>query len=211
MAYLSYEDFLLNEQYINEMYGEIYEKFDMSKFKDVLKNIKNDIISNFKFVTTFGTSIALFYPIVENLIYNSKLEVTPSPTNIVLLTIGGISMIIDNNKDKLNIITSKLGEGSWADIMLKIKKMFLNITDIFVIVLKEFGKTIRGFSDMLAYTFLLVPFMTELMKFINTNNLDLMDFEKIMISTASGTAIIAGKNIIDYIINNIDTKKLKLA
>jgi len=198
-------DFLV-EQYIQE----IYEGFNFEPFKKVIKDLGKDLVSNFKFIGTFGAAITLFYPIVEIFLKTSNFSVEVNTTNIVLATIAAISMLIDRNQNKIKWVLSKLKDRKWQEIIDKLVNAFKNLKDLFSLIVVETGKIIRNFSDMLAYTFMLVPFMKAVFKFIQTNGVGLNDISDIAIGFGVGTAIISGKHLIDWIVKEMTRKNKNL-
>lgn len=90
------EEFL--EKIINPTMNESNLNDDM--VKDILKKLQNDLKFNFGLVFSFGTGIGLMYPIVLNLIKNSKLSVELTPENIVLLTLTTLCICyLEDNKN----------------------------------------------------------------------------------------------------------------
>lgn len=67
--------------------------------KKILTKLSNDLKFNYGLVFSFGTGIALMYPIVLNLIKNSKLNIELTTENIVLLTLTTLSICyLEENK-----------------------------------------------------------------------------------------------------------------
>ncbi len=199
------DDFLL-ESYIQE----VYEGIDLSAFKDVFKKIGKEISTHFKFIGTFGMVITLFFPLVDNLMKHMTVQVEISPTTIVLATIGAVSILIDNNKDKLKWVLKELGDKEWDGIIAELANALGNIKHLFSTIAFQLGKVVKSFADMLAYTMLFVPFLKALLDFVQTNKIDPSDLSGMALSAGTGIAIVAGKNIIEWLINQIAMKNKKL-
>ena len=128
----SYDEILL-EKYIEE----IYEGFNFEPFKKIVKNLGKELITNFKFIGTFGAAITLFYPIVENILKNSNVSVEINSTNIVLATIAAISMILDHNSNKIDWALKNLKDMRWKEIIENLSKAFLNIKELLNMPIKS--------------------------------------------------------------------------
>jgi len=204
--YLLFSDFELSESYIDEMYeGKI-----LDAFKSVYSKMVTELKMDFKFIGTFGMVITLFFPVVENLITNMKLQVDLNPTNVILATIGALAVLIPNNSSKLKMIYSKLKDKKWKGLIDMIVQSFKNIFGLFKFMAGELGKVVRSFADMLSYTLLFVPFLRVVFEYINTNNIIPKDLGGLLLSIGAGIAIIAGKNIMDVFKEAITKKNPKL-
>ena len=88
------------ETLLNKFENTINESDDKKDYKSIqdeeiskLKSgVSGDIKLNFSLVTTFGTGIGALYPIVDNLLTKSGLQV--DTRSVVLLTIAAVSMIV---------------------------------------------------------------------------------------------------------------------
>lgn len=88
------------ETLLNKFENTINESDDKKDYKSIqdeeiskLKSgVSGDIKLNFSLVTTFGAGIGALYPIVDNLLTKSGLQV--DTRSVVLLTIAAVSMIV---------------------------------------------------------------------------------------------------------------------
>lgn len=78
----------INESEDKKDYKSIQDE-EISKLKS---GVSGDIKLNFSLVTTFGAGIGALYPIVDNLLTKSGLQV--DTRSVVLLTIAAVSMIV---------------------------------------------------------------------------------------------------------------------
>ena len=201
-------DDILLESYIEE----IYEGLSLEGFKDVFKKVGSELSTNFKFISTFGVVITLFFPLVDGFLKNMSLNLDLNPTNIVLATIGAISILIDNNKNKLKWVLGKLEDKQWEMVIHDMVKAFSNIKELFATIAKQLGKVIKSFADMLSYTFLFVPFLKLLLDFVQTHKINTNDLGGMALSVGTGVAIIAGKDILEWLTNELSkNKKLKIS
>ena len=201
----------LNEILLSNYIDSVYEGINLDSFKDVFKKIGKEISSNFKFVSTFGMVITLFFPLVDNLMRNMTVKVEITPQNIVLATIGAVAILLDSNKDKLKWILQQLKEKEWETIINDLVSVLKNIKELFSIIAKQLGKVIKSFASMLSYTLLFVPFLKAVLDYVQNHKLEISDLSGMALSVGSGVALIAGQNILEYLINELSrNRKLKL-
>lgn len=205
-TYNEYKEELLLEKYISE----VYEGVDLSKYKEIFSKIKNEIKTDFKFILTFGTSVTLFFPIIDNFLKNSKIQIELTPFNITLASIAALSILIDNNTEKLKGIYEKLKDKKWIEIIKSIVDSIKNIKDLFIEVAKQTGKVIKSLFDMFTYTALFVPFMKILTDVVLTKNISLQNFPSLLGAAGMSVGLIAGKNLAEYIIEKLKEISPKL-
>jgi hypothetical protein len=147
----------------NSNYSEnqiILEEIDMQRYQDLIKKTIKEISANFYFVGTFGTSLTVLIPVVENFIKNFSFSIDLTTQNIILLTIFAITVIAKESKEKIEKIASIIKEkGIDERIIDKIVNFIKNLWYIFLEITKILGKIILIFTDMLAYSALFVPFL----------------------------------------------------
>jgi hypothetical protein len=200
---LSYNEFILNEKLIEE---QLYEKLDFKVIKNMIKFTVSDLKINLKFVGTFGTLLTVFIPIATKVMETAKFSFEISTSNVILLSIGALIMLVDNNKEDLQKIVNKFEDNSIITIIEKIANIFKNLKQLFIIVAKEFGKVVKSLSDMAAYAFISVPMLKLFLDFVQENNIHFDDLQKMTVTTGTGIAILAGKNITEYLIIGLSKK-----
>jgi hypothetical protein len=199
----SYNEFVLNEKLIEE---QLYEKLDFKVIKNVIKSTILDLKINLKFVGTFGTLLTVFIPIVTKVMETEKFSFEISVSNVILLSIGALIMLIDNSKEDLQKIVNKFEDNSIITIIEKIANIFKNLKQLFIIIAKEFGKVVKSLSDMAAYAFISVPMLKLFLDFVQENNIRFDDLQKMTVTAGTGIAILAGKNIFEYLITGLYKK-----
>src|SRR5574343_300946 len=180
-----------------------------NSLKDILHKTELTILEKFIAVGTFGSLITLFLPVTNELIKNSRFSIELSLTNIVLATIGAFTVLIDKDRHELSIIWKKLKEESWKQIVNELVSVFKNIGLLFKNILNEFGKVISSFTDMASYLFLTTPFLNILLEFIKTNKVSFSDITGMSMSIGAGVILIAGKNVVEYIMKKLEEQNIK--
>ena len=199
-----YQEYLEMNQHFLLCEGE---KFD--KFKNVIAKTIKELKLNFKFLVTFGPAISLFYPIVERLLKNEGLSLELTPMNIILATICGVSIAIDNNKDNIKHVMDILKDETWIVVIKKISKFILNIRKLFSYVAEQSGKMIDSLSSMFGYTMLLVPFMKIITNYTTTKSLTLEDLSTLGVGVISSAGISLTSKIIQHVLNKLPKNLIK--
>jgi len=197
-------------------YIKYNESLFFNKWNTLQKKVLSDIGINLYFVSTFGLSVAAFYPFFDNIIKNSNIKNTFTSTDIILLTLCALSILFKENKsniDKLRTIISEKGLKEYLPIFIStitnIEKLFKNISI-------NFNKAINGLSDMFSYTAILVPFTIGLLKFIELYNVGLENFNDILInpvgisiSLGIGVVTLSMKHLINMLLKHINRGEKK--
>lgn len=140
----------------------LLESSDPNKSQDyesIQKKVMDEQKNNFGFIFTFGTAITAFYPIVESFIRNSGMvtDVDIKQT-VVYLTICALAIAFKESKKSYKMLFEELRlQGSYK--YLKPIVAIINIMKkMFSLVASKTGESIKGITDMFAYTALFVPF-----------------------------------------------------
>lgn len=186
----------------------ITESINTSKFDGLLKKIKEDLGVNFYFITTFGTAIPALFPIVEKLTNNSNIGYL-THEQIVLLTVFGCAELLNIVGEDFKKLKEKIKDDGLSEVAKNVTLSLDNILFLFQKISKYFGKTIESFSNMLAYTAMMVPFTLLLLDLIN-NGVDFWQLSEIVnnpqgaiISLGIGLTTITLKHLIKLFVNKI--------
>lgn len=204
-------DFISNIS-INESSKSFKEKEDK-----IIKNIIKDLGLNVRLVGVFGAGIGAFYPIVQSLMSSMSIEITDEVIALAIICAFTIitleeSKIKDFEKQRKLIKDSKtlLEElklrGVGNGVIKKLITAFYSIKNIFSIIGKHTGAVIAGFTDMFAYTSLLIPIMNGVNYVINKYQFTLDNIDDNFLGLALGIGTIAAKHAIIDIVNGIKSK-----
>ena len=137
----------------------LLESVDVSKYQFAAKKLLSEIGFNIYNVGTFGVAITALYPVIQNLMETGKFTLEATPQNVVLLTICAITVLLKENKEKATkLIDYTFKKGVTQEDLDKVINQITTTKGLFSEVAKNFGAVIDTFTDMLAYTSLLVPF-----------------------------------------------------
>lgn len=233
MGILRYNEYSKSEEmaleFVNSFTPSINESSNKEEeYKSILQKVVKDLGLNFSFIGTFGTGVALMYPIVDELIKNSSFNVESTPETIILATITTFSIIyLEEKKSKLSegeieslkddnksLLTELKLRGVGNAIIKKLISCFNSITNIFKIIFKNTGHVISAFFDIFGYTALLIPAMNGIFYMIHKYDMNIDSMINNFLSLGLGVASLYAKHGINYLIdklkNSINIKKMKL-
>jgi len=187
-------------------------------YKRIQSKTMKDLRLNTRLISTFGTGMTAFYPIVDSLLKNMNIDsIEMDASKVVLLTICAFSIIYieekkfkDSEEEDLLTKDSKsmleelkmmgIGEGIVKNVM----KAFQSIKGIFQLIAKHIGTVVGGFIDMFAYTTILIPVLNGISYIIGKYDINLTTFLTNFLGLSMGIATIATKHGIVELV-----KKLK--
>ncbi len=151
----------------------VLEKFNIGEYQRAAKKLISEIGFNLYNVGTYGVSITALYPVIQKLMETGKFDLSPSVQNVVLLTICAISVLVKESKDKVKeLISFASKKGMTQEDLDTAVNQIKTTKGIFAEIAQNFGKVISTFTDMLAYTSLLVPFSMVLGSLITQGRID---------------------------------------
>lgn len=201
------------EGLVNALYNDISEYGDNKDLSLLIKendekentnNIISDIINDLniskKFLFTFGTGIGAFVNPVSELISGSGLSMTKE--DIVLLIITAISILI-NDSDK-NILRNKIKERGIESNLEGVKELIKNTKKIINNVTKKTIEVTYSLSDILGFTFLLVPTTKILTQIINEYGLSVNNIKQMLLGITLASATFGVKSVLDKVKNKLN-------
>lgn len=207
-------DFILNLD-INES-KESEEDFK-DKENKILKSIIKDLKLNFSLIGVFGAGIGAFYPIANSLMSKMSIEITDDV--VVLATICAATIILLEEskiknfekqrkiiKDSKTLLEELKLRGVGNGVIKKLITAFYSIKNIFSIIGKHIGAVIGGFTDMFAYTSILIPVMNAINFVIGKYEFTLDNIDDNFLGLSFGVGTVAAKYAIVDIINKIKSK-----
>ena len=221
----------------NKMAQDFLDSFDIPikessgvrkpSYKRIQTKTMKDLRLNTRLISTFGTGMTAFYPIVDSLIRNMNTDSIEIDTSkVVLLTICAFSIIYLEEKkfkdgEEEDILTkdskSMLEElrmmGIGNGIVKKVVKIFKSVVGIFSLIGKHLDAVVKGFVDMFAYTTILIPIMNGILYIVGKYELTTDSFLENFAALTMGVGTLIAKNgiisIIDKLKDRINTKDKK--
>lgn len=161
--------------------------------KDLLKSVGNELKTATKFITTFGTGVAAFYPAVSRLLEHSGFYLDKK--DIMLVIVTAASMLV-NSKESDELQKQVQEKGLYKALQgtvnfLKEYSKFMSLTR------KKSLDVSSSLMDMLGYTSLLVPSVDIITKIIMKENISLDDISKLFTGLAASASAYGIKTLID--------------
>lgn len=151
----------------------ILEKFNIGKYQRAVKKFFKEANIQLYFASTFGTALTVLLPVVEKLMKTGDFSIEPTIENVVLLTIFAFAVLTKESKDKVKKIYNKIKEKEIPDEDVdKVINQLSNTKELFADLLQSGGKVIESFADMLAYSGILIPFLSVITSLVSNGVID---------------------------------------
>jgi hypothetical protein len=214
------------QDFLDSFYIPIKESGDVKKtsYKRIQMKTMKDLKLNTRLISTFGTGMTAFYPIVDSLIRNMNINsIEMDSTKVVLLTICAFSIIYLEEKkykyvEEEEILTkdskSMLEElrmmGIGNGIVKDVIKAFQSIKSIFQLIGKHINTVVNGFIDMFAYTTILIPVLNGITYIVGKYDMNLNTFLTNFMGLSMGIATILAKHGIIELLKKIK-RRIKIS
>jgi hypothetical protein len=201
-----YQQSVINGLYENiSTYGESLKDvkylIESDKKKDEINFIIGDIIEDLnlsrKFLFTFSTGIAAFYEPVNNLLNSSGFKF--SKNEIILLIITAVSILLNeiDTKKLMSVITKKNMNRALDGVV----ELIGNTEKIINTVAEKSIGVTYSLSDILGFTFLLVPTSQVISDLINEYGLNINNLKNLLSGIVLASATYGVKSVLKKIKN----------
>jgi hypothetical protein len=184
---------------VNNLSLLIRENNEEESNNSILTDIVNDLNISKKFLFTFGTGIGAFVNPVNQLISGSGLSMTKE--DIILLIITSIAILI-NDSDK-DILKNKVKERGIESGLSGVKDFIKNTKKIINNVTEKTMEVTYSLSDILGFTFLLVPTTKILTKIINEYGLSVGNVKEMLLGITLASATFGVKSVLRKVKNKL--------
>ncbi len=199
---------LLTEQvYITSQVNRIYENIlkeeeqvdpkDDSTIKSVLKELGIGT----QFIFQFGTGIGAFMRPVTELLQNQGVSLNRE--EIALLIITSLAIMLTHSKVEIGKLRQAVRDKDLDVHLGSVAKFIVSTKRLMVAIGEKLGRTVHTLSDVLSFTFMLVPSMNILSELINTYGVTADSVGQLM----SGLLLAAGGYGIKTIVGKLLDKK----
>jgi hypothetical protein len=184
---------------VKEIVDCMYKKQDelvlenMDEIKHFLNKIGSELKNATKFITTFGTGVAAFYPAVSRLLDNSLVTITKQETMLIIVT--AISMLLRSQEaEKLK---EKIREKGLIKSLYGVLNFVRNYSKFMATIRNKSADVASSLADMLGYTALLVPSITQIAKLINQEEISLDDTRRLFTGLVASASAYGIKTLIN--------------
>lgn len=185
------------EVMVNNVIGESLIK--ESEEKSIIEDIVNELKIGKSFIFTFGTGIGALMEPVRELLEGSGVNL--NQTQIILLIITSIALMLNLSK-KENLIQKAKEEGIFQ-YLKGVLNFIKNIKNLINSVTKNVANAVYGLSDILGFTFLLVPSMKVITELINDYGITLDSVQQLFTGLISASAVYGVKSVVNKIRNRL--------
>ncbi len=203
---------LLTEQvYLTGQVNRIYENIlkedeqidpqDESMIKKVLK----DLGIGSGFIFQFGTGIGAFMRPVTELLNGQGLSMTQE--EIALLIITAFSIMLTNSSVEIGKLTRAVKEKNLGVHLSSVTKFILSVKKLMGVIGEKIGRTVHTLTDVLGFTFMLVPAMNVLKDLINNYGVSMDNLGQLFGGLTMAAGSYGVKAIIDKILNKRPPKE----
>jgi hypothetical protein len=196
---------LMEKLYVESAVNQMFE--DISSFKDypyliiesdnksIYKKIVDDLGLTRRLIFTFSAGVSAMAEPVTKLLEGSGVDLTH--TQVVMLIIAAIaSMMGESNNQQM---MSKLKEEGIYNYLKDVISFITNVQELINSIFKKVLKSSHTLTEILGFTFIMVPVMKILNNLINDYGVTFNSMKELFIGLISGTITFGVKNIIDKI------------
>jgi hypothetical protein len=195
---------LLAEQvYINGQVNRIYESILReeesvdSEDESIVKGIMNEMGLASSFIFQFGTGIGAFMRPVTELLQNRGISLNKE--EIALLLITAFSIMLTHSKVEIGRLREAVKDKDLDKYLSDVTKFIFGTKKLLSVIGEKIGRTVHTLSDVLGFTFMLVPSMNIIKDVINSNGITPDSLGQLF----GGLTLAAGSYGIKTVINKI--------
>jgi hypothetical protein len=195
---------LLTEQvYITSQVNSIYENILKEneeidpKDNSIIKKVLGDMGISGGFLFQFGTGIGAFMRPVTELLNGNGVSINQE--EVALLIITAFAIMLTNSNVEIGKLSQAVKNKNLDVHLGSITKFILSVKKLVGVVGEKIGRTVHTLSDVLGFTFILVPAMNVIKELINNYGIGMDEIGQLF----GGLTLAAGSYSIKAIIDKI--------
>lgn len=158
----------------------------------IINGLIDDLKLSSKFIFSFGTGIGALMNPVKELLNGSGLNFTDTEINLLIIT--AIATIL--NDVNLGKLVDELKEKGLHGYLKNVVDFILNVKKIIDVVTKKSLNVVYSLTDILGFTFILVPVMKIITDLINDYGLTFESYSQLLTGLLSSVVSYSVKNIV---------------
>ena len=162
---------------------------------DIFKKIIDDLGLTRRLIFTFSTGVSAMVGPVNGLLAGSGVNL--SETEIIMLIISAIASMTGEGNNQTMI--QKLKEKGLYEYLNGVTEFIINVKDLINSIAKKVLKATYSLTEILGFTFLMVPVMNVLNKLIQENGINLYSIKQLFFGLLASSVTFGVKNVIDKI------------
>ncbi len=201
---------LVEQVYINGQVNRIYEsmlneseRVD-SEDESIVKSTMKEMGMASSFIFQFGTGIGAFMRPVTELLNNRGFSLTKEEIALILIT--SFAIMLTHSKVEIGRLREAVKDKGLDKYLSDVTKFIFNTKKLMSVIGEKIGRVVHTLSDILGFTFMLVPTMNILKDVINSQGITPDNLGQLF----GGLTLAAGsyglKSIITKIMNKLNKK-----
>ena len=175
-----------------------------SEGRSIINSILNELKLNMKMVFVFGGGIGSFIGPVTDLLNNEGFNI--SKEEIGLLLIASFAILLKESPELIGKVKGVLKQKDLLKHLGKVSDFIDKSKKLVSVVAEKVGKVAHGISDILGFTFLLVPTMKMVGEVINDNHITSGSLSEFITGLSIAVGVYGFKSVLGKVLDKKDGK-----
>jgi len=193
-------------KHVNLLFESIQTESEVkeSEGRSLINSILNELKLGMKMVFIFGGGIGSFIGPVTDLLNNDGFNM--SKEEVGLLLIASFAILLKESPELIDKVKEKLKEKDLLKHLGKVSDFINKSKKLVSVVAEKTGKVIHSVTDILGFTFLLVPTMKMVGEVINDNHVTSASFGEFITGLSIAVGVYGFKSVLGKVLNKKDDK-----
>tara|TARA_Y100000385_G_scaffold88991_1_gene91561 strand:+ start:1451 stop:2299 length:849 start_codon:yes stop_codon:yes gene_type:complete len=191
---------------VNYLFESIQTESEVkeSEGRSIINSILNELKLNMKMVFVFGGGIGSFIGPVTDLLNNEGFNI--SKEEIGLLLIASFAILLKESPELIGKVKGVLKQKDLLKHLGKVSDFIDKSKKLVSVVAEKVGKVAHGISDILGFTFLLVPTMKMVGEVINDNHITSGSLSEFITGLSIAVGVYGFKSVLGKVLDKKDGK-----
>jgi len=191
---------------VNYLFESIQTESEVkeSEGRSIINSILNELKLNMKMVFVFGGGIGSFIGPVTDLLNNEGFNM--SKEEIGLLLIASFAILLKESPELIDKVKGVLKQKDLLKHLGKVSDFIDKSKKLVSVVAEKVGKVVHGISDILGFTFLLVPTMKMVGEVINDNHITSGSLSEFITGLSIAVGVYGFKSVLGKVLDKKDDK-----
>tara|TARA_R100000951_G_scaffold83030_1_gene70736 strand:- start:19 stop:867 length:849 start_codon:yes stop_codon:yes gene_type:complete len=191
---------------VNYLFESIQTESEVkeSEGRSIINSILNELKLNMKMVFVFGGGIGSFIGPVTDLLNNEGFNM--SKEEIGLLLIASFAILLKESPELIGKVKGVLKQKDLLKHLGKVSDFIDKSKKLVSVVAEKVGKVAHGISDILGFTFLLVPTMKMVGEVINDNHITSGSLSEFITGLSIAVGVYGFKSVLGKVLDKKDGK-----
>lgn len=192
--------------HVKNLFGSLQKKtiINESEGKKLINSTLKELKLGMKIVFVFGAGIGAFINPVTNLLQNDGFDMTKE--EVVLLLIASFAIFLRESPELIVKVKKIMKEKKILKHLTKVSDFISKTKKLISVIAEKSGKVLHNISDILGFTFLLVPTMKMVGEVINDNSVTSSTIGEFITGLSIAVGVYGFKVVIGKVLNKKDDK-----